>query len=215
MAKNIFPKWTNYLPIFMLLSISMIGIIVIFIIWYWFSPKHLNIGYQPKQPIPFSHKKHAGELGIDCRYCHNTVEDGAHAAIPSTETCLNCHNNIKKDSPHIKKLHKSFETNTPIKWVKVHQLPDYTYFNHSRHVNSGVSCFTCHGQVNEMKEVYQAQSLSMGWCLECHRNPEKFIRPKSELYNPKWTSKNQKKLGKDLVKAYDIHPREACSTCHR
>ncbi len=213
--KNIFPKWTNKLPGILVMGLGLTAVSVIVIIWYWFSPKHLNVGYQPNQPIPYSHEFHAGELGIDCRYCHTQVEKSAHANIPSSETCLNCHDQIKKNSPHIIKLRKSVANNTPIKWVKVHQLPDYAYFNHSRHVNSGIGCATCHGRVDKMKVVHQTQSLSMGWCLDCHRNPEKYVRPKKYITKMDYKAENQIKEGIKLVKEYHLNPKEDCSTCHR
>ncbi|RAP33918.1 cytochrome C [Candidatus Marinamargulisbacteria bacterium SCGC AG-439-L15] len=213
--KNIFPKWANKLPLLILGILGGALVTTVFIIWYWFSPKHLNIGYQPDQPIPYSHKLHAGELGIDCRYCHNFVEDGSHANIPSTETCMNCHTQIKTDSPHIKKLKESYDSNTPIKWVKVHMLPDYAYFNHSRHVNSGIGCVSCHGRVDQMEIVHQTQSLSMEWCLDCHRAPEKHLRPKNKITQMDWKAKNQLALGKKLKKLYHVNPKEDCSTCHR
>ena len=213
--KNIFPKWANKVPGIILGTLSIVVISAVFIVWYWFSPKHLNVGYQPKQPIPYSHQFHAGELGIDCRYCHSQVEKAAHSNIPSSETCLNCHNQIKKNSPHIIKLRKSVANNTPIKWVKVHQLPDYAYFNHSRHVNSGIGCATCHGRVDKMKVVHQAQPLSMGWCLDCHRNPEKYVRPKEYITKMDYKPEHQIKEGIKLVKEYHLNPKEECSTCHR
>lgn len=212
----VFPKWTNKVPLMVLIAIFGGFIAVVFVFWYWFSPKNLEVGYSPDQPIPYSHRLHAGELGIDCRYCHTQVDKGAHATIPPTETCLNCHRQIKTDSPYIKKLHESYNNNEPIEWVKVHYMPDYVYFDHSRHVNSGVSCVTCHGRVDQMEVVRQVESLSMSWCLECHRNPEKHIRPKDKVTDLSWESKEDPvALGKELVKKYNIRPREDCNTCHR
>ena len=203
------------MPLISLLIVGGAFFSLVFIIWYWFSPKHLEVGYQPKQPIPYDHSLHAGELGIDCRYCHVSVDVSAKASVPSSEICLNCHNVVKKDSPHILKIRESVAKNEPLEWKKVHHLADYAYFNHSRHVNSGIGCATCHGRIDQMKEVRQVQPLSMGWCLECHRNPEKFIRPKSEITNMSWTAEDQEKLGKELVALYHVSPREDCSTCHR
>ena len=216
MNKNIFPKWTNKLPLFILIGLKLKVAIIVFIFVYWFTPKHLEIGYQPTQPIPFSHKMHVGELGMDCRYCHNNVDKAAHSNIPSTETCMNCHNQIKTDSPHIAKIKKSYITGEPIKWVKVHMLPDYAYFNHSRHVNSGISCVSCHGRVDQMEKVYQAKRLSMGWCLECHRAPEKHLRPIDKVYQMDWEpEEDQITLGLKLKDKYNINPKEHCSVCHR
>jgi len=212
----VFPKWANKTP-FIILSVILGGLVTtIFVFWYWFSPKNLEVGYAPDQPIPYSHRLHAGELGIDCRYCHTEVDKGPQATIPPTETCMNCHRQIKTDSPHIKKLHESFENDEPIEWVKVHNMPDYVYFDHSRHVNSGVSCVSCHGRIDQMEVVRQVEPLSMSWCLDCHRNPDASIRPKDKVTDLGWVSDEDPiALGKRLSKKYNIRPREDCSTCHR
>lgn len=215
MSQQIFPKWLNILPaVLLVLLIGILGITV-HLFWYWFSPKHLNVGYQPKQPIPFSHALHVDNVGMDCRYCHSNVEKAAHSNIPATETCMNCHKQIKTDSPHIKKLTEHYESGEPIEWIKVHMLPDYVYFNHSAHVNVGVSCVQCHGQVNKMDVVYQAEPLSMGWCLECHREPEKYLWPKEQVTNLDWRPEDQLELGLQLKETYNVNPGEACSVCHR
>ncbi|NQY74763.1 MAG: cytochrome c3 family protein [Candidatus Margulisbacteria bacterium] len=211
----IFPKWSNYVLPTVLISITIILSILIGVIWYWMSPKHTDVGYMPEQPIPYSHKLHAGELGIDCRYCHVNVEKSPKATIPPTEICMNCHKTIKKDSPHIEKIRSSFANNTPIEWVRVHKLPDYAYFDHSRHVNSGVSCVECHGRVDKMEVVRQVEPLSMSWCLDCHRSPAKHIRPKDKVTDLTWTTKNKEQLGMELIKKYHIKTSEDCSTCHR
>ncbi|MDA1354252.1 MAG: cytochrome c3 family protein [bacterium] len=152
---------------------------------------------------------------MDCRYCHFTVEKATHASIPPTEVCMNCHTTIKTDSPHIKKLTESYETGKPIEWVKVHQLPDYAYFDHSRHVNSGIGCASCHGRVDKMEEVRQVEPLSMSWCLECHRNVEDFVRPKDKIAEMDYHSENQQVEGEFLKSLYKLAPREDCTTCHR
>ena len=212
----VFPKWANKLPLIVTVSFVSFVLILIFVFHYYFSPKNLEVGYQPTQPIPFSHRLHAGELGMDCRYCHFTVEKAAFAAIPPTEVCMNCHSVVKADSEEIKKIKKSFETNKPIEWVKVHNLPDYVYFDHSRHVQSGVSCVTCHGRIDQMDVVRQVEPLSMSWCLDCHRNPAPNIRPKQFVTKLSWVpSGNAELLGSQLVKQYHIKPREDCNTCHR
>ena len=211
----IFPKWSNTLHFYIAIGLVIKLSFIIFVFWYWFSPKHLEVGYQPKQPIPYSHKFHVGELGLDCRYCHHSVETQAHANIPSSETCMNCHTMIKTDSPHIKKIKESYETGEPIEWVNVHMLPDYAYFDHSRHVNSGDSCVSCHGRVDQMKEVRQVEPLSMGWCLDCHRSPENHLRPTEFVTQLDWESDDQEKMGQFLKEAHGINPKEHCSTCHR
>tara|TARA_A100001015_G_C14894221_1_gene673712 strand:+ start:148 stop:795 length:648 start_codon:yes stop_codon:yes gene_type:complete len=215
MSKQIFPKWFNFLPIVVLISLTIILGSVIHVFWYWLSPKHLNVGYKPKQPIAFSHALHVNKVGIDCRYCHSNVEKAAHSNIPTTETCMNCHNQVKTDAKEIKKLTKYYESGKPIEWVKVHMLPDYVYFNHAAHVNVGVSCVQCHGKVNKMEVVYQSQPLSMGWCLECHREPEQYLWPKEHVTNLDWMPDDQLKLGLELKEQYNVNPGEACSVCHR
>ena len=215
MSKQTFPKWLNFIPIVILITLTITLGLIVHLFWYWFSPNHLNVGYQPKQPIPFSHALHVSKVGMDCRYCHSYVEKGAHSNIPTTETCMNCHKNVKVNSKHIKKLTKYYEEGKPIEWVKVHMLPDYAYFNHAAHVNVGVSCVQCHGQINKMEVVYQAEPLSMGWCLECHRNPEKYLWPKDKVTNLDWRPDDQLKLGLELKEKYNVNPGEACSVCHR
>lgn len=168
------------------------------------------------QPVQFSHKHHAGELGIDCRYCHTSVEVSAVASVPPTKTCINCHSQIWLESPYLEPVRASWATDESIRWVKVNDLPDYVYFNHGSHLNKGVGCVSCHGRVDQMNQLYQSASLQMEWCLNCHRHPEQYVRPREEIFNLAWEpSKPQQELGAELVKAYDIHPRTDCSTCHR
>jgi hypothetical protein len=183
---------------------------------YGFSPKTLDGQYQPVQPVPYSHALHAGKLGLDCRYCHSTVENAAHAAVPPTQTCMNCHTQIHKDSPKLEKVRESYATGMPIEWIKVHKLGDYAYFNHAAHVTRGVSCVECHGRVDQMEEVHRAQPLSMGWCLSCHRNAVDHVRPPEEVFNlSKPTDSWTKDQRLELIKRYDLHPNDNCSTCHR
>lgn len=188
---NFFPRWTNVLPL-------QIGIALIFLagavtvgVAYYFTPKYTTVGYQPAQPIPFSHKIHVDQHKMDCRYCHNHVEHSDHSNIPSSATCMNCHRNIKADSPRLAPLRESWATGQPIEWVRVHKAPDYVYFNHAVHVARGVSCVKCHGDVSKMDTVYQAQPLSMSWCLDCHRNPEQNLRPAEELLNFDWKAEDE------------------------
>ena len=131
-----------------------------------------GVGYQPEQPIPFSHALHAGQRKIDCKYCHTNVDRAAHSNVPSVNVCMNCHKYVKTDSPHIKKLTEAYEQNKPVQWVNVHVLPDFAYFNHERHIARGVPCETCHGEVQEMEEVHQVAPLTMGWCVNCHRQQD-------------------------------------------
>jgi hypothetical protein len=169
-----------------------------------------------QQPVPFSHEHHVGGLGIDCRYCHTTVENSSFANIPPTKTCMNCHSQIWNASPTLEPVRESFRTDRSIRWIKVHDLPDYVYFNHSIHVNKGVGCTTCHGPVNRMPLTWQHASLQMEWCLECHRNPELFVRPKSEVFSVAWQPPaDQEEQGRKLVAEYKIQSLTSCSTCHR
>src|SRR5881628_3588088 len=155
---------------------------------------------EKQQPVQFSHKHHVGDDGIDCRYCHASVETAASAGIPATAVCMNCHKQIWADSPYLEPVRASLKTGKPLEWIRVHDLPDFAYFNHSIHVNKGVGCSTCHGRIDQMPVVSQATSLQMEWCLECHRTPEKFVRPRAEIFNMAWQpSADQKKQGLELV----------------
>ncbi len=171
-----------------------------------------------QQPVQFSHKHHTGDDGIDCRYCHTSVETSSSAGMPPTQTCMNCHSQIWADSPFLEPVRASFRENKPIEWERVHDLPEYAYFNHSIHVAKGVGCSTCHGDVANMPAVYQENSLQMEWCLSCHREPEKYIRPQSEIYNTSWINDLTSEEANQLKADYKIRSREmltSCSTCHR
>ena len=173
------------------------------------------------QPVQFSHKHHVGQLGIDCRYCHGGVERSAYAGIPPTETCMTCHSQLYTDQPLLAPVRESLVKNRPIAWTRVHDLPDFVYFNHSIHVAKGMSCVACHGKLNEMNVVWQTQTLYMAWCLQCHRHPENFVNDRQEVFNPNWTSlKEQGRLteARQLVKEYKIQSSGVltdCTTCHR
>ena len=216
---NIFPRWTNTLPLKLLIAFGFVGVAVALGGAYYLTQEYTNKGYMPSQPIPFSHELHAGQVGLDCRYCHSFVEQSGHANVPSSNTCWNCHQHVKTNSPQIAKIKESVETGKPLQWVKVHKVPDYAYFNHSVHVNSGVSCVSCHGKINEMPVVFQDQSQSMGWCLDCHRAPENHLRPLDKVTNLNWTAKDagreQKEMGEKLKAAWKINPPENCAGCHR
>jgi hypothetical protein len=174
------------------------------------------VGYSPEQPVPFSHAVHAGELGLDCRYCHNTVEYSAHAAVPPTATCIGCHALIKTGSELLEPVRSSNATGMPVPWVRVHDLPDYVYFDHSAHLTAGVSCVECHGRVDHMERVYQVGELSMGWCLDCHRDPAERLRPAELVTRLDWTTgEDRRELGTRLMEENNINPRTDCSTCHR
>lgn len=216
----VFPKVANYLLPLLVVMVVGGAVYVPVLLGFGAGPTTTDIGYMPDQPVPFSHALHNGQLGIDCRYCHTTVDQAAFAAVPPTQTCMNCHTNIKVDSALLAPVRESWASQKPVSWVKVHDLPDYVYFNHSAHINKGVGCVSCHGRVDQMPTVYQHEKLSMGWCLDCHRNPEKFLRPKEEVTNMAWMPPDgdQLSLGLKLKHEYGIrdeHYMSSCSTCHR
>ena len=168
------------------------------------------------QPIQFSHERHVAGNGIDCRYCHTSVEESSFAGIPPTKTCMNCHSEIFSGSPYLEPVRQIFRSDRSIEWTRVHDLPDFVYFNHSIHVNKGVGCTTCHGQVDRMPLIWQEKSLQMEWCIDCHRNPEQYVRPRSAVFSVDYTApSNQLELGRQLVAQYNIQKLTSCSTCHR
>src|SRR5690606_28388027 len=212
----VFPKWTNKLALVLLVSVVSLVCFAVFACSYWGSPKHYIVGYQPVQPIAFSHELHAGQMGLDCRYCHFNVEKGRHAGVPPTETCLNCHSLVKTESPEIKKLLEAHKNGVPVNWVRVHKLADFAYFDHSAHVNKGVSCVDCHGRVDQMTEVRAEAPLSMSWCLDCHRNPAPHIRDRAKITDLAWKPEGDPAaLGREFMKMYNVQPRTDCSACHR
>jgi hypothetical protein len=234
---NIFPRWTNLLPLKIAFCAGTAAIGVVAAFTAYATPKATVVGYEPSQPIPFSHKIHVDQLGLDCRYCHSFVDNSDHSNLPSANTCWNCHQHVKRDSPKLDPLHRAMDKNhplydgKPIQWVKVHKAPDYVKFSHSAHVNRGVSCVSCHGQVDQMEVVYHAKAHSMGFCLDCHRAPENHVRPLEEVYNLKYDPaeylkqnvvKNDngdritdpKEFGKKLTDVFQLQPRESCATCH-
>ena len=170
MAK-IFPPWVNRVPRFLLATGSVGAAFTLFVVWYAFSPAYTDVGYMPRQPIPFSHALHAGELEVDCRYCHASVETSPVASLPPSRTCMNCHSLVARDAPSLEPLRTSVEAGEPIAWIRVHKLPDYAFFDHSVHIGTGLDCKQCHGDVARMEEMRQAEPLSMRWCLGCHQHP--------------------------------------------
>ncbi len=183
------------------------------------SPYATRQGVILNQPVPFSHQHHVAGLGIDCRYCHTSVETSSFAGIPTTETCMNCHKQIWTNAELLEPVRSSYANNTPIEWNRVHDLPDFVYFNHSVHVAKGIGCASCHGQVDRMPLMYQEASLQMEWCLDCHRDPGKHVRPREEVFNLNWQPPadpaDEKALRATLVKDYNIQSLTSCSTCHR
>jgi len=169
-----------------------------------------------EQPVPFSHAHHVGGMGIDCRYCHTSVETSSFAGIPPTKTCMNCHSQIWVNSPTLEPVRASYRTDQSIPWVKVHDLPDFVYFNHSIHVKKGVGCETCHGRVDQMALMSQKNNLEMRWCLDCHRHPEQYVRPRKYVTTMGYVPDgDQEEIGRKLVQEYHIQKLETCYTCHR
>ena len=220
---DVFPKWTNRLPLYILIGGAMVAGAVTAGVTYYFTPKYTRVGYKPIQPVAFSHSIHVDQVGLDCRYCHSHVEKSWYSNVPATSTCMNCHNQVLKEDPKLEVVRDSFATGEPIPWVQIHKVPDYVYFNHSVHVNRGVSCVECHGRVDEMDEVEHAKPLSMSFCLDCHRNPEEHVRPLEHVTDldwkwsddPKKNAQLQKAHGSQLVKDWNIQSTDNCSACHR
>lgn len=252
---NFFPRWTNILPLKVAVCAGALGAGVVAGITYYGTPKAQRVGYQPTQPIHYDHNLHVNQLGMDCRYCHSFTEHSGHANVPTANTCWNCHEHVKKGSPKLAGLYAAMGVandgqtplkdangapveGKPIEWVRIHNAPDYVYFNHSAHLNRGISCQSCHGDVHKMEKVHHAESHSMGWCLDCHRNPEKHLRPLEEVFNLDYDAEEYLKeneiidteghvlkkgeqitdpedFGKFLKAHWGISPKESCSTCHR
>jgi len=219
----IFPKWTNWLPLWIVIVLALVGGVVTAAVTFYVTPKYTREGYQPTQPVPFSHAVHAGQLGLDCRYCHNGVDKSWYSNLPGASTCMNCHNQVLKDDPRLAIVRQSASNNIPIAWVQVHITPDYVYFNHSVHVARGVSCVECHGRVDQMDEVRHEKPFSMSFCLDCHRAPENHIRPVDKVTDLGWTwSTNgveaahlQTVEGQKLVEHLRVESLQSCSACHR
>ncbi len=224
-----FPNWVNKFTLLIIGGVLVIGGYLATCLYAATLPTTVNVGHRPMQPVPFSHKLHAGELKLDCRYCHNTVETTAHAAVPPTETCGNCHgaNRVKPgatlgvvhpESDLLEPVRRSLESGDPVEWIRVHDLPDFVYFNHAAHVTRGVSCVTCHGRIDKMEIVTQVKPLSMAWCLECHRNPHQYIRDPELItqldYQPP-EGQTFEEYGKTWAEKLEINPNVSCSTCHR
>jgi len=219
----VFPKWTNRLPVFLLAAVLLVGTGVVAGVWYYFTPKYTRVGYQPLQPVAFSHRVHVEQLGMDCRYCHSDVERAWFSNVPASATCMNCHNQVLKDDPRLALVRESAATGRPIPWVQVHKLPDYVYFNHAVHVNRGVSCVECHGRVDQMDEVYHAQPFSMAFCLDCHRDPAAKLRPLDKITDLAWqwsadpaqAAQQQRAQGAKFVHDWKVESLQSCSACHR
>ena len=200
---------------FVLVGLGIIGAIAAAL---YQSPAVNQVGVAKAQPIPFSHQRHVGGNAMDCRYCHTSVENSSFAGIPPTETCMTCHSQVLADAPMLQPVHESWKNDKPIEWTRIYDLPDFVYFDHSIHIAKGVGCTTCHGPIDEMPLTYKANTLYMAWCLECHRAPEKFIRPLEQVFSTEWQPPaDQEALGRRLVQEYGIQVDQLtnCSICHR
>lgn len=200
--------------------VAVAAVLVLLLLSVWVVPVmgyNTQERYVPPQPIPFSHKHHVSGLGIDCRYCHTTVETAANAGMPSTAICMTCHSQIWTNAAILEPDRFSLAENVPIRWTRVYTLPDYVYFNHSIHIAKGVGCTECHGPIGDMPLTYKATSLHMGWCLDCHRDPAPHLRPLDQVFNPHWHRHPHTPSGRQLMAAYHIHPKtlEDCGICHR
>lgn len=214
---QLFPEWTNKIPLWGALGGLVVPVLAVAGVWYYGSPEYTDVGYAPEQPIPYSHKLHVGEMGMDCRYCHSYVEVSSEANIPPTQTCMNCHKLVGKDLASLEPLRQSLAKNRPVEWVRVHHLGEYAYFSHQPHLRAGVGCVTCHGQVDQMEIVTQAEPLSMGWCLDCHRNPAPHLRPPDQVFNMRWTPpEDQLEVATAMIEEMSLNaPVTDCSGCHR
>jgi menaquinone reductase, multiheme cytochrome c subunit len=212
----VFPRWSNLMGPVTLFVAGGGMVYLVVLIALIFHPQTSAIGYAPAQPVPFSHALHTGELGLDCRYCHNTVEHAAHASIPPTETCMNCHATIHTESARLFPVRQSQTTAMAIPWIKVHDLPDYAVFDHRAHVGAGVGCASCHGRIDRMDIVSQQEALTMSWCLNCHRRPDADLRPLESITSMRWApDEDPVLLGRRLRAERNIEPSTDCTTCHR
>jgi hypothetical protein len=213
---QIFPRSANRLPLVLGLGALVVPAAAVAFVWYYFSPRFTDVGYQPVQPVPYSHRLHAGELQLDCRYCHASVELSAVANVPPTQVCLNCHKTVARSSPALQPIRDSAASGRPMRWVRVHKLPEFAYFDHHAHVRSGIGCVSCHGHVEEMDVVHQVEPLSMSWCLDCHRDPQPQRRPLSEITNMSWKpARDPAARERQLAALPPVAPPVACSGCHR
>jgi len=213
-SNQIFPKWVNKTPLIIAGTLPLVTVGLIGAVWYYASPRFKDVGYAPKQPVPYSHKLHAGELGLDCRYCHFSVETNTKANVPPTQVCMNCHKNVKTDSVALAPVRESYESDKPVEWIKVHKIPDHAQFTHAPHMNAGVGCVECHGRVDQMQVVTMKEPLSMSWCLDCHRDPAPHLRPKDLVTKMDWQPTDADKKNAEML-ATTLKAPTHCSGCHR
>ncbi len=213
---QIFPEQANRVPLALGVGLPVALVAAVAFAWYYFSPWYTQVGYQPTQPVPYSHRLHAGDMEINCRYCHARVDVSPVAGVPPTQVCMNCHKLVGRDRPTLQPIRDSAASGFPIRWVRVHELPDYSYFDHSVHVHAGVGCVSCHGRVDQMEVVRLEAPLSMGWCLDCHRNPGPHLRPVDEVTNMRWIPPpDHAAWAQATITAHQLQPPVDCSGCHR
>jgi hypothetical protein len=214
---QVFPRYTNTLSRF---TAVMAAGTVVSVLWLWGriqrSPYTSDVSIAKTQPVPFSHAHHVDDVGLDCRYCHTSVESSRYAGVPPTATCMNCHRQIWSEAPMLEPVRESFRSGKSLEWVRVHDLPDFAYFNHQIHVARGVGCKSCHGAIDKMPLTWQTEPLTMGWCLDCHRDPAPHLRPRGEVVSMAWVPPDdQRARGEAIMAAHQIHPPQSCSGCHR
>jgi hypothetical protein len=208
---QIFPRQLNLLPAVLAVAVVAGGAAVTLALYYYASPRNLQVGYRPEQPVHYSHRLHAGELGLDCRYCHANVERSQEAMVPPTQTCMGCHTVIDANLGSLEPIRQSWASGEPVPWVRVHKLPEHAFFDHSVHLASGVGCASCHGRVDQMDVVQIDQPISMGWCLDCHRDESgQNLRPLDQITNMEWEPD-----GHGRERREDVNPPTHCSGCHR
>ncbi len=212
----LFPRWSN--TVFRLVGAAVLAtplVAVAGLMLYVRSPLHTGQNDPIEQPVQFDHRHHVSDEGIDCRYCHQTVERSPSAGVPATEVCMGCHGQIWNKSPLLDPVRASYFQDEPIRWERVHRLPDFVYFNHAAHVNKGVGCVSCHGRVDRMALVEQVAPLTMGWCLDCHRNPSPHLRPQEHVFSMQPLPREAAGQGADLMLEHRVQTRTNCTTCHR
>jgi hypothetical protein len=216
----IFPPRSNMIARASLLVLPLLlAIVVGLLVWWLHSPAFNKVGVQVEQPVQFPHSMHVAVVGLNCRFCHDAVDKSSFADLPPTQTCMGCHSQIKTDSALLAPVRASWESGEPIEWNRVNSVPDHVFFNHAIHVNKGVACETCHGRMDTAGTAVKAETFYMAWCLECHRDPAKYIRPVERVYDAGYTpAEDQKVLGARLVEEYNIKSSfqlTNCSICHR
>ena len=218
---QIFPRSLNKLPLILGAVGNVVPAVLVVAVWYYATPKNFQVGYEPTQPVPYSHRLHAGQMGMDCRYCHANVEVAAKAMIPPTQVCMGCHAMVKTDSARLAPVRASWESGKPIEWVQIHKLPDHVYFDHSAHLAAGVGCVTCHGRIDEMPLTWRAHPFQMRFCLDCHRDPAKALRPPDQVTRMDWTAweadPRNRGYGHARLRALhiDVSQLTSCGVCHR